>query len=132
MADERWTRIETDVSETRSKVDALCTQVSTHGEILRALEGCSKQTATATMRLATLAEAREQREERREQRAADIEARTAERSDQAWAKLAHVFSSEWKWIALLLILLLQPGAIEVLRVYGLLPSFGGPTHAATP
>ena len=29
MADERWTRIETDVSETRSKVDALCTQVST-------------------------------------------------------------------------------------------------------
>ena len=84
------------------------------------------------MRLATLAEAREQREERREQRAADLEARTAERSDQAWAKLAHVFSSEWKWIALLLILLLQPGAIEVLRVYGLLPSFGGATHAATP
>jgi len=127
--DVRIGRIEQDCAITRDKVERLHSEVATQGQLMRSLEDNSRATATATIELAAIAKARDERERREDERRAQVEAAALESRQAAVDRLLAAVAENWKYLVLLLVLILQPGAAEVLRAWGLLPTIqAAPTY----
>jgi hypothetical protein len=127
--DVRLGRIEKDTAQTREKVERLHTEVAGQGQVLRSLEDNSRATATATIELAALARSKDDRERREDERQAKIEEQAAESRQAAVDRLLAGLGENWKYLLLIGVLILQPGAAEVLRAWGLLPSMAAaPTY----
>lgn len=127
--DVRIGRIEQDCAITRDKVERLHSEVATQGQLMRSLEDNSRATATATIELAAIAKARDERERREDERRAQVEAAALESRQAAVDRLLAAVAENWKYLVLLLVLILQPGAAEVLRAWGLLPTVAAaPTY----
>ena len=127
--DVRIGRIEQDCAITRDKVERLHSEVATQGQLMRSLEDNSRATATATIELAAIAKARDERERREDERRAQVEAAAAESRQAAVNRLLAAVAEHWKYLILLIVLILQPGAAEVLRAWGLLPTVAAaPTY----
>jgi len=127
--DVRLGRIEQDCAITRDKVERLHSEVATQGQLMRSLEDNSRATATATIELAAIAKTREERDRREDERKAQMEAAAAESRQAAVDRLLSAVAENWKYLLLILVLILQPGAAEVLRAWGLLPTIqAAPTY----
>lgn len=120
--DVRLGRIEQDCHHTRDKVERLHSEVASQGQLLRSLEDNSRATATATIELAALARAKDQREHQEADRKAKIEEQAAESRQAALDRFLASLGENWKYLVLLAVLILQPGAAEMLRAWGLIPS----------
>lgn len=132
--DVRIGRIEADTAHTRDKVDRMAGELSVQGQLMRSLEDNSRATATATIELAALAKAREERERRDEERRAQMEAQAAESRQEAMGKVIDAVAQNWKFALLIAVVVLQPGAAELLRNLGVLPHLAAPqiVYAAPP
>ena len=127
--DVRLGRIEQDCTQTRDKVERLHSEVASQGQILRSLEDNSRATATATIELAALARAKDAREHQEADRKAKLEEQVAESRQAAVDRFAGALADNWKYLVLILVLILQPGAAEMLRAWGLLPTIpAAPTY----
>ena len=94
------------------------------------LKDAARQTATASVTLAALAEAREARDASREALAATRQAAQDDRDAHVKDRLAAFFAENWRYMALLLLLIFYPQVLGTLQAAGILPQMSA--QAADP
>ena len=127
---ERLADIKQTTERTEGTMIEMRERLTTVETALNSLQQTSKDTATASIRMADIAEERARRErEDREARRLRAE-RKEERADKAWDRLTVWSADNWKGAVLVILLFVNPASLGKLYELGLLAPFGVPQPTA--